>query len=458
MILNRAWTGKTGTEALPDILQAGISETRFAGTSDIGLVTNMRIVRTSVLGAIIGDQDNSFINRWGGEIERDNFTVNMLSRLGADNGATIEYRKNLTGLIIEEDDSELANRIIPTGLEADDTVIMLPEVYIDSDRIAETPIPHIRHIHFSDVKVGVEDEDGNVLYVDANAVKDELRARVAQMYEQGVDLPFKSATVEFVDLSQTEEYKNYAILETVEIGDTVKCKYKNTLLSQRVVSYDYDSLTKKYISIVLGNIIPLLGDSLWAQDLDLSALRSDVSNKLTEGQAYNNVYMNHTDGFVASAVIDEKTINVKMNGQNGLAIYDGDTYIGGVAVVNGEVVNVSNILTNDIDGNCYAKIGDVVISGVTYKGILIYDKVFSSSDPAARIVVNSLGGIQVWNGTGLHVNLQNDGTFVAMDGDNVENIRILIASNNAYIATGGNKGGVDSTGVYKSIGGTKTYL
>ncbi len=277
MILNSNWTGKTGAQALLGILQAGITERRFTGTSDISLVANMRIVRTSVLGAILGEQDNSFINRWGGEVERNNFTVNVLSRLGADKGVKIEYRKNLTGLIIEEDDDQLVNRIIPTGLDINDTVIILPEIYIDSDLIADTPIPHVRHVHFGDVKVGAEDEDGNILYINVDAVRTELRARVAKMFEQGADLPLKSVTVEFIDLSQTEEYKNYAVLQTVEIGDTVNCKYKDTIITQRVVSYDYDTLTKKYITIILGADMPILGDLLKAQGRDILDLQEEIS-------------------------------------------------------------------------------------------------------------------------------------------------------------------------------------
>ena len=375
MILNSAWTGKTGAEALPEILQAGISETRFDGTSDIDLETNMRIVRTSVLGAIIGEQDNSFVNRWGGEIERDNFTVNVLSRLGADKGVIIEYRKNLTGLEYEEDDDQLANRIIPTGLNANDTVIMLPEVYIDSELIAETPIPHVRHVHFGDVKVGKKDDDGNVLYEDADAVIDKLRELVAEMYAQGVDVPLKSATVEFIDLSQTEEYKNFTVLETVEIGDTVKCKYKTTVIDRRVVSYDYDSLLKKYIRVVLGSTVPTLGDSMWAQDLDLSALRNDFSTTLKQGDKYNDVYINHEDGFVAVAEIDGKTVSVKQNGQDGFAVYVDGIYIGGVALINGEVGFIGNFLTNGISSDVYAVVGEVDVDGINTPGVLIYNKI-----------------------------------------------------------------------------------
>jgi phage minor structural protein len=408
LILNRAWTGKTGAEALPDILQAGISETRFTGTSDIPLITNMRIVRTSVLGAIIGDQDNSFIKRWGGEIERDNFTVNIKSRLGADKGVAVRYRKNLTGLTLDEDDTELANRIIPTGLDEDDTVIMLPEVYIDSPRINDTPIPHVRHVHFGDVKVGKKDADDNIPYPNANAVIAELRARVAQMYEQGVDLPLKSAMVEFIDLSQTEEYKDYKQLETVHIGDTVSCVYRDVNLSQRVVAYDYDALAKKYIAITLGNVTPTLGDSLWAQDLDLSALKNDVAGTVKQGEAYNDVSITHENGVVTKATISGIAIEVRQNAQDGFAIYANNVYKGGVAVKNGEVVVVSNTLMTDVDSDCWAKIGE----DGAQKGIFIYNSNFSSSAPAASLktrIISGAADVELRCGSGGSISIGPDG-------------------------------------------------
>jgi phage minor structural protein len=457
MILNRAWTGKTGTEALPDILQAGISETRFTGTSDISLVTNMRIVRTSVLGAIIEDQDNSFVNRWGGEIERDNFTVNVKEMLGANKGVTIEYRKNLTGLIIEEDDNEVANRIIPSGLDGNDTVIMLPEVYIDSDLIGETPIPHVRHIHFSDVKVGKKDEDGNVLYEDADDVKDKLRELVAEMYEQGVDLPLKSATVEFVELSQTEEYKDFVILETVEIGDTVKCKYKTTMLSRRVVSYDYASLTKKYINIVLGNVVPKLGDTLWAQDLDMSALSNTVSGKLTEGEIYYGVEINHEKGILATAEIGGKTVEVRMNSGDGFAFYVDDVYMGGTKLINGEVGFVGNILTNNPNGNCYAVIGEYTSGGETHHGIFVYDKAISASAPVFRIT--AYGDTDAY---GISVSDRNNIERVVLDGegstylrDTYGDMRIVATEDESYLEYLGNLIGVDSGGAYYENSGSE---
>ncbi len=478
MIVSLGLTGKTGNEALGEILQAGISETRFTGTSDISTVNNMMITRMSILGALIGEQDGSFVNVYGGEIERDNFTINMPERLGTDTSTVIEYRKNLTGLTYEENDDELANRIIPTGLDADGAVLMLPEVYIASERISDTPIPHVRTVAFSDARVGATDDNGNVLYADSAAVYTKLRELVAEMYTKGVDVPIQSATVSFIDLSQTEEYKNFAVLQTVQIGDGVRCKYKSTDLNLRVVSYDYDSLTKKYNSIVLGKVMNTISDSLWAQDLDLSALKNEMSEKLTEGEVYNACYINHTEGFVARATIDGVLIEVKQNAQDGFAIYADGSYIGGVKVINGAAALISGMLTSGEDDNCYAVIGDSTIGGNIYRGILLYRKDYSISEFVARISAYSDGSTIFGTNTGGRLILYPDGGLIYRDQNSVSRIfftptgetiirdsgnivRMWLHSGDSYVRAPGSTNhaiGSDQTGPYYVKNGTKTYL
>lgn len=519
MILDTNIVGKTGAEAMSIILGAGISETRFSGTSDIPLVTNMRLVRCSILAALIGEQDNCFRDRWGGEIERDNFAVNMKSRLGADRGVTIRYRKNLTGLTLEENHDEVVNRIIPTGLTATDAPLLLPETYIDSDRIGDTPIPHVREAHFSDVQVGAEDEDGNIPYPTTAAAQTELRARVAAMYAQGVDLPRITASVNFIDLARTEEYKDYAVLETVNLGDTVRCVHDeyDVDLIQRVVSYQYNALAGKYETVILGDIAPTLGDTLWAQDIDLSALQDKMTSVVKQGALYNNVYINHEDGFVAEATISGKKVKAKFNA-SGMGWYDStDKLIGGAAVLNNLLAIIAGVLSDDINGNCYAKIGSVVLDGNIYQGIFVYRKDYSTSSPVLKLVAYSTGSVAfssdgngwitifsdgtlqyrdanstvrfevqdegtfaIWDHEGIQrISVRNDGDFVvwdaagrerlAVDGDTnsllvrdtAGRVRMWLHDGDSYIRAPGATNhavGADSGGPYYVKNGSKTYF
>src|SRR5699024_9587262 len=99
-----------------------------------------------------------FISRWGGELVRNNFKIEMLNRRGMDRGVEIEHRKNLLGYEASIDVSTVVTRIQPVGFDG----LMLPERYIDSELIDEEH-PVIAEIKFRDIKAAVgeyaEDED-----------------------------------------------------------------------------------------------------------------------------------------------------------------------------------------------------------------------------------------------------------------------------------------------------------
>lgn len=102
-----------GNAALDWILTHTQYEHRFSSISDITKKASARYVRKNVIQSIVGDIDNSFINVWGGEIERDNFTIKMLAKRGKDNGYKIKYRKNITGLKFTKDDTNIITRLRP---------------------------------------------------------------------------------------------------------------------------------------------------------------------------------------------------------------------------------------------------------------------------------------------------------------------------------------------------------
>ena len=121
----------------------------FKGYSDITNQASARYVRKNPLEAIIGDLDNSFVNVWGGELQRDNFNVRMLQQRGEDKGYTIKYGKNLTGIEFSKNDSNVITRLRPIGYDG----LLLPEKYIDSPLIEEYPHPKIGEIEYERRKI-----------------------------------------------------------------------------------------------------------------------------------------------------------------------------------------------------------------------------------------------------------------------------------------------------------------
>lgn len=182
-------------------------------------------------------ETKSFFYFYGGELKRDFFNVSMLESLGSDRGVFIAYRKNLVGLEVTEDISDVGTRIYPIGKDG----LTLSGQYIDSSYIGNYPYPKIKVIE------------------DTNAESQSDLQKIAEDYfANGGDVPKVNIKVDFTDLSQTAEYKQYSNLEKVFLGDTVTVFNQKMGFSKKakVISYKFDPILKKYKSMELGDFSP----------------------------------------------------------------------------------------------------------------------------------------------------------------------------------------------------------
>lgn len=182
-------------------------------------------------------ETKSFFYFYGGELKRDFFNVSMLESLGSDRGVFIAYRKNLVGLEVTEDISDVATRIYPVGKDG----LALDGQYIDSPYIGNYAYPKIRVI-----------EDTNA------ETQSDLQKIVEDYFANGGDIPKVNIKVDFTDLSQTAEYKQYSNLERVFLGDTVTVfnQKMGFLKKAKVISYKFDPLLKRYEEMELGDFSP----------------------------------------------------------------------------------------------------------------------------------------------------------------------------------------------------------
>lgn len=242
---------KDADTALSWILSHTQYEHNFKGSSDIPKRNSARYIFKNPIQAILSDDENSFVNRWGGEIVRDNFNIKMLQARGIDKGVNIRYRKNLKGITFETDYSNIATRIKPKGY--DGLELSEAEKYVDSLLINNYVNPKITEREYSDIKLkeNPEDEEG---FDTLDECYTELRKRAREEFENGIDKPIISAIVNFVELSKTTEYEEYKNLEKLCIGDTVHIYIDEFDLevTEKVISTVYDPVSEKYTSFELG--------------------------------------------------------------------------------------------------------------------------------------------------------------------------------------------------------------
>ncbi|MCU5141344.1 phage tail protein [Bacillus cereus] len=246
----------------------------FTFYSDVTNISTARIVRKNPVEAMLDtSQDNSFVNRWGGELKRDNFDVKMLKNRGDNRGVVIRHKKDLLGYEGSVDWKSPTTRIMPQGFDG----LLLPEKYVDSPLINKYPYPRIRVIEFNHIKAAIgknaNDEDALPL---EEAYK-RLRQAAKDMFDiQMVDQPKATYKVEFQELSQTEEYKEYKILQRVWMGDIVTVKHEEDGIDiqAKVIAYKYDPIKKEYINVTIGNFKESFTDVTGKVD----QIQQDLSN------------------------------------------------------------------------------------------------------------------------------------------------------------------------------------
>ena len=230
------------------MLSRGDFSSKFTIHSDIEMVGNYSMDRkTDCLSAIAGTR-GSLIDTFGNgpKLLRDNFDIHILKRRGSDNNVLIAYGKNLTGFELEEDDSDLITRIKPYATYTDDE--QNPHIVygtaVDSSRIDSYSVIRSVWMDFSDKFK--EDEEVTQSKLNQMAIN--------YFTNNKCDLPKMTYKVEFELLSQTEEYKDYEILEDIDMDDGVYIfNSKYGIRDQaKVVKTKYNPIAEKYISIELG--------------------------------------------------------------------------------------------------------------------------------------------------------------------------------------------------------------
>ena len=242
-------TNATGQEALNKILDG----TGFIGHSNIITRNSAYYIRKHIANeALISEDENSFINRWGGELDVDNFHVYMNERTGGEYGVTFRYGQDLIDLKENSNIDSIITRILPVGFNG----ITIPEHYVDSPLINKYRKIKADVIKFDHIKVkeSPEDEEG---YNTLEEAQEALREACKQMFDEGIDKLLYQIDVEVSKLENTLKYKEYKNLLEVGLGDTVGVEHIDigVNIKTRVIKFVYDCISEKFKNITLGNYI-----------------------------------------------------------------------------------------------------------------------------------------------------------------------------------------------------------
>ncbi|MBQ1496008.1 MAG: phage tail protein [Bacilli bacterium] len=228
----------------------------FTTISDITSINSFRCVRKSLYEAI-----QTIIDRWGGHLVRDNWTIKIMSSIGKDNGVTIRYGKNLKSITCEANWDNVVTKLMPVGkdgilLNALDNT---QDVYVYSG--VSYDIPFTKTVSFNQ-SINSEDYETEAEY--QQALVDDLRIQAE----------------DYVNINCYPKL-NYTIKANVEkitdIGDVIEVDDERlgvTLLTN-VISYDYDCILEKYTELEFGNFTQKLSNLM-------SSISTSTQNAITE--------------------------------------------------------------------------------------------------------------------------------------------------------------------------------
>lgn len=176
------------------------------------------------------------LDKWGGELEADNFTLHIRPQIGDNRGVYLRKGKNADGINILEDISNVVTRLWVYGYQGSNfKAINEGKAYIDSPHIAKYANVKEGFAYFDDIEDAAE------------------LMRLAQEELAKRDKPLLSVRV---NMAKLLHHPAYAELEKVRAGDTVNV-YSERLAAPiplRALEVETDCLTGQPMRMTLGDI------------------------------------------------------------------------------------------------------------------------------------------------------------------------------------------------------------
>ena len=271
-------------------IQGGSAFTFWTDKTTVG---NFEITTPHNVREILGGSEGSILDIYGsGEYEFDKFSIKLYGRRGIDSGITIRYGKNLTDIERNLDSSDTYNAVAPfwdstvsyEDGSTEDVVVTLDELTVKSSAVtgSQKARPLDLTSEFEEMPTQAQ-----------------LRARAVQYLENNEPwVPKDNVRVSFVQLWQTEEYANVAILQRLSLCDTVSVYYPALGIianKQKVTRVVYNVMLERYDEMEIGSSSASLSDTI------SDSIRADYEDDL------NKVKKNAVNDSMLQAAISHAT-------------------------------------------------------------------------------------------------------------------------------------------------------
>ena len=234
----------------------------------------------SPLAALL-DPDTGLVPQLRAQLVRDNGDLFILPNDAPAAGTPLTYGVNLQGVSWDRDREGLVTRVIPRGEKEDGSVLLLPEVFVDSPLIEDYALIYTEPMDCQ-CRVGetIKNADGTEKTLTQADCYQIMREKAqARFTKDEADAISVRVRVNPLLLGDTEEYKQYKGLSSLHLYDAVPISVPHAFMdtTAQISEYTWDAAPgrRRYTSIILGKVFSFGGRTVAGYNVSAGAITYD---------------------------------------------------------------------------------------------------------------------------------------------------------------------------------------
>lgn len=257
-------TGITAT--LQGLVSYSLETNPFTFITDITNETSTyNQIAPASLRSRLGGTEGSVLDVFGGEYLWNNYETQLLLHRGSDNGVELRVGKNITDLEQTTDLDSVVTGALPYWTDEDTDQHFYGDIQYNTDAS--------KYAYHRTVVLDLSEE------FETAPTVNQLNAAAREYIDQvNLGLPTTNIKVSYVDLADTEEYKD-SILERTNLCDTVNVIYTplNISYKAKVIKLVFDVLAERTLSVEVGEAKSTISKTI-------TDLVGDVSSVIKTGK------------------------------------------------------------------------------------------------------------------------------------------------------------------------------
>ncbi len=237
------------------------SDQPFTLTTDMDKGTGLSITTPVSFRAMMGGQENSLVDIYGGEYSYDKYSITLNANRGEDRGFTLRYGKNLTSFEQDENCAAVYSHIYPYWTDGTTTIEVDNGEYGKLVPTTGTELPYTK----------ILPKDLSSYFENQPTSADLLITAKTYASKAQLGVPKVSLTVSFAQLEENG-------IDRVNLCDTVTVVFPKMGVNAKakVVTAEYDVLLERYTTLEIGSSTQGIADTIASQQYQIESIPSSV--------------------------------------------------------------------------------------------------------------------------------------------------------------------------------------